>query len=299
MAIREARKGGSGKEADVPRRALAIAIAGSLMLAAPAAGARVPLREQPLPPRTAAQAPSEGGPQEMIFFTEGFVIEMGCPAEGMAETFRNGQVSVRESGCGMELTYALPGGGEKKIRVDSTSREDRGAIRDVLVGDEYSVVLTERYVIGVPGRNTELEEATSTDIILPDSPMAHAFDGERSLFYFLSPEKRIYVIDVSDSDGDWERSPANNRIGEDVKLVVFRGLLLALQGGDFPVVAFQDARPGSRGWLSVAYPFGGTLSGPTSIEVGENGIILSGGGTSLEITVETEGDARSVAIRRQ
>ncbi len=297
MPNQEIRKDGFGKRTDLPRRPLAVAIAGSLMLASPAADARAPLREQPLPPRTAAQAP--GNTPQIGDMFEGLTIEFGCPAEGMSETFRSAQVALRENGCGMELSYILPDGSEKKIHLDSTAREERGAVRDVMVGERHSVILTENHILVVPGRGSGLEEATSTDIPLPDSAREHTFDSERCLFYFLTPEKRIYVIDVSDPDGDWERSPANPRIGEDAKLVVFRGVLLALQSGEVPVIAFQDARPGSEGWLSVAYPLDRSLAGPASIEVGGNGITLRCGGTSLEITVETEGDARSVAISRQ
>ncbi|MDD2655275.1 MAG: hypothetical protein PHQ80_01240 [Candidatus ainarchaeum sp.] len=296
MAIPVASKNGAGKCETGTRRSLALAIAGSIMLAAPEAGARVPPRELPLPPRTAAQAPSEGRPPTEEILIEGFTIEMGCITEGMAETFRNAQVAVRESDCGMELTYALPGGGEKKVHFDSIARERRGAVKDVMVGEQHSVVLTENYMMVVPGRNSEWETVSSMDILLPDALNEHAFDNERNLFYFLTPEKRIYVIDVSDPDGDWERSLPNTRIGEDAKLAAFRGLLLVLQSGALPVLAFQGAMPGSDGWVEADYPLNPALEGPVSVESHAGSIVLRGGNATLTITIGTEGDASTLSV---
>lgn len=221
---------------------------------------------------------------------------MGCITEGMAETFRNAQVAVRESDCGMELTYALPGGGEKKVHFDSIARERRGAVKDVMVGEQHSVVLTENYMMVVPGRNSEWETVSSMDILLPDALNEHAFDNERNLFYFLTPEKRIYVIDVSDPDGDWERSLPNTRIGEDAKLAAFRGLLLVLQSGALPVLAFQGAMPGSDGWVEADYPLNPALEGPVSVESHAGSIVLRGGNATLTITIGTEGDASTLSV---
>lgn len=271
-------------------------VAGSLLLVAQNAEARAP--EQNVPTRPPVQAPSEGGPSISELFRQGGVtIQIGCPTADMVETFRNDNVTVRENDCGMELTYALPEGVEKKIPFDATERAQRGAIRDVLVGNQFSAIVTENYILVVPGRDSERTVSSSTDIVLPDEDKERSFDRERNLFYFLSPEKRIYVIDVSNPEGDWERSLPNERIGEDAKIAAFRGLLLILQSGELPVLAFQNARPGSEGWVEADYPLNPALEGPISVEEYTNRIVLEGKNATLTVTVGTEGDARSVSVR--
>ena len=271
-----------------------LVVAGSLLVASNA-NARAP--EQPVAARPPVQAPSEGSPSvNEILRGEGVTIQIGCPTNDMVETFRNEKASLRENDCGMELTYTLPEGGEKRMHFDTTERARRGTTQDVLVGEQFSVILAENYILTVPGRSSEREVPSSTDIRLPDTVKEYSFDEERNMFYFLSPEKRIYVIDVS-NQGDWERSLPNERIGEDAKIAVLNGLLLVLQSGALPVIQFQNARPGSEGWAEADYPLNPELEGPISVEVCADKIVLRGENATLIVTVGIEGNAIILSVR--
>lgn len=169
-----------------PRKFLPCVVAGMLAISPLSAKARTPDEHLTRQPVSTAAA------------------HMGCPDTEYEQSFSNSRGTVRESLCGMEITYSTEDGG-RTVRFDASLRSRRGAVRDLLVGSEFSVVLTENYAIVVPGTTSTWEG--SFDITLPENLRGRpaSFDPSSNTLYMLSHANELYFIEIR--GGDWMKAP--------------------------------------------------------------------------------------------
>lgn len=133
----------------------------------------------------------------------GTATSIGCRETEYRQAFSNRDGAVMEAFCGMEIRYS-EGKGGRTVRFDAPAMDRRGAVRDLLVGREFSVVLTENFAIVAPG--TESEWNGSVAITLPENLKGRpaSFNPNSNILYVLSQENEIYLIDVR--GGGWMRA---------------------------------------------------------------------------------------------
>ncbi|MEW6035844.1 MAG: hypothetical protein AB1529_04485 [Candidatus Micrarchaeota archaeon] len=218
-------------------------------------------------------------------------VKFGCQDNSFTRTLQSESADLYESGCSMEVIHKLPDGGRTMVRFDTLSSGERGMSAEVLMSGELSAVITDRYVLTVDRAHPSI--LGSTNLALPARTSAHAFDPETRRL-FLRTTDRIYVTDLSDSEGRWRKSMPRDDIRDDAVLAYFGGALLVIQSGEVPVLAFRGVAPENRSWTTVAYKQSGDMEGPFAVSR-EDGLAIRYQNGVIRIRLDEHG---TVSVER-